>query len=99
MSQGVAGSFGRGSERARAADPGGCGPACLHGLISAAMSCLSAIRNALVVCLSGGRCHNEKRKREQRRSGGCEFFRGRSHSVFFFLFSGPTKETSARDPR
>jgi len=28
--------------------------ACLHGLIAAAMSCLSATRNAVIVCLSGG---------------------------------------------
>jgi hypothetical protein len=63
------------------------------------MRCLSAIRNAIVVCLSGGRCHSEKRKREQRRSGGCELFRGRSHFVFFFLFTGPIENSSARDPR
>src|SRR3981081_930001 len=85
ITQGIAGILGRGIKRTRSADAGGCGPACLHGLITAAMSCLSAIRNAIVVCLSGGRCHHEERKCEQRRGGGDELFRSRFH-LFFFLF-------------
>src|SRR5712692_12063092 len=90
ISQRTARILGRRIERARAADAGGCGPACLHGLIAAAMSCLSATRNAVIVCLSGRRCHHEKRKCEQRRSGGGELLRSRCHPVFS-CFSGSHK--------
>src|SRR5260370_36322092 len=90
ISQGIVGILGRGTERARSAHTGVCGPACLHGLKTAAfMSCLSA-SNAIVACLSGGRCHHEERKCEQRRGGGGEFFRNRFHPVFS-CFSGSHK--------
>lgn len=55
------------------------------------MSCLSATRNAVIVCLSGRRCHHEKRKCEQRRSGGGELLRSRCHSVFFLFLRVPQK--------
>ena len=89
---------GRSIERARAADAGGCGPACLHGLIAAAMSCLSATRNAVIVCLSGRRCHHEKRKCERRRSGGGELLRSRCHSVFFLFLRVPQKNPQRAIP-
>src|SRR6267142_4554495 len=90
ISQGIVGILGRGTERARSAHTGVCGPACLHGLKPAAfMSCLSA-SNAIVACLSGGRCHHEERKCEQRRGGGGELFRSRFHTVFS-CFSGSHK--------
>ena len=64
------------------------------------MSRLSAIGNAIILCLSGGRCHREKRKCEQRRSGGGELFRSRFHLVLFPVSQGrPTKDSPARDPR
>ncbi len=88
---GIAGALGRGTERARSADTGGCGPACLHARITTAMSGLSAIRNAIVVCPSGGRCHHEERECEQRRGGGGEFFRSRFHAVSFLFFMVPQK--------
>src|SRR6266852_7475166 len=99
ISQRIARSLGRRNERARAADAGECGPACLHGLIAAAMSCLSATRNAVIVCLSGRRCHHEKRKCEQRRSGGGELLRSRCHLDLFPVSQGPTKRIlSGRSP-
>src|SRR5260370_29542914 len=98
ISQRIARILGRRNERARAADAGGCGLACLHGLIAAAMSCLSATRNAVIVCLSGRRCHHEKRKCEQRRSGGGELLRSRCHSVFFLFLRVPQKILSGRSP-
>jgi hypothetical protein len=77
--------FVRGRGPTRAADAGGCGPACLHARITAAMSCLSAPRNAIFVCVNGGRRHREKRKCEQCRSGSGELFEV-GFILFFSLF-------------
>ena len=65
-------TLGRRTGRTHAADAGGSGLACLHGRITAAMSCLSTVRDAVVVCPGTGRRHRDKRKCEQRRSRGCE---------------------------
>src|SRR5882724_11801167 len=100
ISQGIAGvlsiavALGRGTERARSADTGGGGPACFHGRITTARSRLSGIRNAIVVCPSGGRCHHEKRKCEQRRGGGGELFQ--SHPVFSCFSRSHKRFLSAR---
>src|SRR5258707_15851507 len=95
ISQGIVGILGRGTERARSAHTGVCGPACLPGLKTAAfMSCLSA-SNAIVACLSGGRCHHEERKCEQRRGGGGEFFLRRLYRVLSCFSSSQKRFLSA----
>jgi len=61
ITKGIAGILGRGGCRTNAADAGGCGPACLHARITATVSRLRAIRNAIVVSVNGRRRHHEKR--------------------------------------
>lgn len=73
---------GGGSGRAHTAHPSGCGPARLHGWIAAAMSCLRAVRDAVVVSVSGGNGHRQKRKCEQRSSWGRERFQIHCYASF-----------------
>lgn len=87
-------TLGRRTGRTHAADAGGSGLACLHGRITAAMSCLSTVRDAVVVCPGTGRRHRDKRKCEQRRSRGCE--RRRIPFHFFVLCVPSARAAIAR---
>ena len=82
--------------RARAADTSRCGPAGFHGWITAAMRRLSAVRNAIIICVSGGRRHQKTRKRQCGRCRGGKRLPSWLH-LFFFLFSAGREETPAKD--
>ena len=85
LTKGIAGILGRSGGRTGAADAGGCGLACLHARITAAMRGLRAIGNAIVFCVSDRRAHRQERECEHGRSRSGELLRSRSH-LFFFLF-------------
>lgn len=66
---------GGGSGRAHTAHPSGCGPARLHGWIAAAMSCLRAVRDAVVVSVSGGNGHRQNANVNSAAAGGVNDFK------------------------
>lgn len=84
--------------RAGATHAGRCGPAGLHGRIAAAMCGLSAVGNAIVVCVSGWRRHHKTRKRERCRCRGGERLPSWLH-LFFFLFLQAEKKHLQKIPQ